>query len=91
MATKSDTSRTLQDVTDKGAVPQRMIANLAGELSGKDTDFIKDSNRMRIDLRWTESGRKNQIANYRAVALILISTPAGKLNLFKDSIVFAVA
>ena len=51
MATKADTARTLQEVTDKVGVPQRMIADLAGEVSGKDTEFMRQVRRMRIKMR----------------------------------------
>ena len=59
-AAKSDAGKTLVEFTNDVGIPEAMIADGAGEFTGKNTDFVKEARRMRIKMCTTEQGRKNQ-------------------------------
>ena len=58
--TKSQTGDSLRSFTEDVGIPDTLIADLAGELSGQHTDFVKQARHLRIRLHQTEKGRKNQ-------------------------------
>ena len=57
---KSDVGQTLSDFCADVGIPEQLTADLAGEQSGMGTDFLATVRQLRIDMHWTEKGRKNQ-------------------------------
>ena len=67
MTSKADSGKSLIDFTDDVGIPEDLVTDLAGEFTGKNTEFIKEARRMRIRLHNTESGRHNQNAAEREI------------------------
>ena len=48
----------------KFGIPERVTANLAGELSGRDSEFVLHAKRLNVDLKWVE--KAHHVQNHRA-------------------------
>ena len=64
MTSRKDAGKSLIDFTDDVRIPERLITDGATEFTGRNTEFIKEAQRMRIQLHTSKQGRKNQ--NYAA-------------------------
>ena len=64
MESRREAGKSLIDFTDEVGIPEVLWTNEAGEFTGKNTEFVKQSRHMHIKLRTAEKGRKNQ--NYAA-------------------------
>ena len=60
MTARSESGQLLAEFTDDVGIPKHLITDGAGEFTGRETEFIKESHRMRIRLHTLEQGRKNQ-------------------------------
>ena len=41
-------------------VPDELIADQAAEVTGKNTEWMKEVRRLKIKMKWAKAGRKNQ-------------------------------
>jgi len=64
MASKKDVGQASTDFTDDVGIPDKLIHDGAGEMTGRNTDFQKEIRRLKIMTQVTERGRHNQ--NHRA-------------------------
>jgi hypothetical protein len=64
MASKQEAGDTLAAFSQDVGIPEHLTTDLAGEVSGPNTAFMKHVRRLPIDLQWSERGRKNQ--NHKA-------------------------
>ncbi|KAI2489216.1 Reverse transcriptase (RNA-dependent DNA polymerase) [Fragilaria crotonensis] len=60
LPSKSKVSQALTEFADDTGIPDTLISDGATEMTGPKTEFMKEVNRLRIRLRRTEVGRKNQ-------------------------------
>lgn len=60
MADRKDSARALEEMEKDIGSPEKLITDLAPELSGKHTEWMKTIRKYDIDLTWSEKGRKNQ-------------------------------
>ncbi len=61
---KANAGKALGDFTEDVGIPEELTADLAGETTGKNTEFMKHVYDLRIKMHWAEKGRKNQ--NHKA-------------------------
>jgi len=57
---KSEAGDALRRFADDIGIPTRLTCDLAGELTGKNTEFMKNIKKMQIDLTYSEKGRSNE-------------------------------
>ena len=57
---RSEPGQSLVDFTDDVGIPKHLVTDGAGEFTGRSTEFVKESRRVRIRLHTTEKGCKNQ-------------------------------
>ena len=50
----------LVDFTDDVGIPEHLVTDCAGEFTGRATESVKEASKMRIRLKTSEQGRKNQ-------------------------------
>ena len=60
MMARSESGQSLVEFTDDVGIPKHLVTDVAGEFTGRATEFVKESCRMRIRLHTSEQGRKNQ-------------------------------
>ena len=60
MTSRSDAGQLLVDFTDDVGIPERLVADGAGEFTGKGKQFVKEARRMRIQLHTSKQGWKKQ-------------------------------
>ncbi|MHA7927589.1 MAG: Ty1/Copia family ribonuclease HI, partial [Marinobacter sp.] len=64
MTSKAKAGIALGDFCHDVGIPDKLVTDLAAELSGPNTEFMKTAKRLHIDVRWAEKGRHWQ--NHRA-------------------------
>lgn len=64
MTTKAHAGDALRELYSDVGIPEHLVADLAGEHTGANTEFAKQVRRLDIRMHYTEQGRKNQ--NHRA-------------------------
>ena len=64
MTSRKDVGKTLTDFSDDVGIPNILIMDGAAELTGRHTEFMKEVNRLKVQLHQAKKGRKNQ--NYAA-------------------------
>jgi hypothetical protein len=84
MISRKDAGKSLVDFTDDVGIPERLITDGAMEFTGRNTEFVKEARRMRIQLHTTEQGRKNQ--NYAAESEIGLLARRWKLRMNKKQV-----
>ena len=63
LVSKRYASQALREMDEDVGAPKNLVANLAGELSGKHTNWMNEIRKQGINcLRWIEKGRHNQNA-----------------------------
>ena len=62
LVSKKYASQALREMDEDVGAPESLVAELAGELSGKHTDWMNEIRKQGINLRWIEKGRHNQNA-----------------------------
>jgi len=60
MTARTEAAESLIEFTDDVGIPEMLTTDGATEFTGRYTDFVKNARRMRIQLRTSEQGRKNQ-------------------------------
>ena len=60
MTARSDAGQSMVDFTDDIGIPERLVADGAGEFTGEGNQFVKEARHMRIQLHTSKQGRKNQ-------------------------------
>ena len=84
MHSKKEASDALRMFIQDVGIPDTLMADLAGEQTGDDTEFIKQAKRNDISLHWTEKGRKNQ--NHKAEREIGILKARWKARMSANSV-----
>ena len=64
LSSKADAGKTLDEFAQDVGIPEHLVTDLAGELSGPHTEFMKHVRRLKIDIHWCEKGRHQQ--NHKA-------------------------
>ena len=59
LESKKYCSQLLTEMEQDVGVPDELIADQAGETTGKNTEWMKEVRRLKIKMRWAEAGRKN--------------------------------
>jgi hypothetical protein len=60
LESKKYCSQLLTEMEQDVGVPDELIADQAGETTGKNTEWMKEVRRLKIKMSWAEAGRKNQ-------------------------------
>ena len=60
IATRDNAGRTLGDFAQDVGIPDYLTGDLAGELSGPHTKFMRHVRNLRVKMHWAEKGRHNQ-------------------------------
>lgn len=63
-SSRTEAGDTLRRFTEDVGIPNKLTADLASEMSGKHTEFVKRAKDMHIEMSYAEKGRSNQ--NYAA-------------------------
>ena len=84
MISRKDAGKSLIDFTDDVRIPECLITDGATEFTGRNTEFVKEAWRMRIQLHTTEQGCKNQ--NYAAESEIGLLARRWKLRMVKKQV-----
>ena len=84
MASRVDAGKSLIEFTDDVGIPENLVTNGAGAITGKNTELVKEARRMRIKLFTTEQGRKNQ--NHAAEREIGFLAKRWKLRMMKKNV-----
>ena len=64
MISCKDAGKSLINFTDDVGIPEHLITDGVTEFTGRNTEFVKEAQCMRIQLHTTKQGHKNQ--NYAA-------------------------
>ena len=64
LPSKADAGQTLNEFAQDVGIPEFLVTDLAGELSGPHTDFMKYVRHLRINTHWAKKGRHQQ--NHKA-------------------------
>ena len=84
MISRKDAGKSLIDFTDDVGIPERLITDSATEFTGHNTEFVKEAQRMHIQLHTTKQGCKNQ--NYAAESEIGLLARQWKLHMNKKQV-----
>lgn len=84
MPARREAGQSLITFTDDVGIPERLVMDQAGEFTGKNKDFQKESRKMRIQLHFTEEGRKNQ--NMHAENEIRLLSQRWRLRMTKKKV-----
>ena len=84
MAKRSQVGKTLTDMADDVGIPDNLTCDLAPELVGRHTEFMKEANRLKVRVRSSEAGRKNQ--NYAAESEIGTLKKRWRLRMNKKTV-----
>ena len=84
MHSKKEAGNSLRMFIQDVGIPDTLMADLAGEQTGDDTEFIKQAKRNDISLHWTEKGHKNQ--NHKAEREIGILKARWKARMSANSV-----
>ena len=81
---KMKAGQALKEFTESIGIPQKLITDLAGEHTGKDTEFYMEAKKLGIDVNYSEKGRSNQ--NHYAEAEIGYLKKRWKLKMRKKGV-----